>query len=210
MNQPILSAHNLSCARGERLLFDGLSFDLMPGELVQVVGPNGTGKTSLLRALTGVLSLETGDILWQGQPIQKYKALYHSDLLYIGHKQGVKSELTVFENVHFNFDQNVYSDAEIMQALDQLNLREFAFHFARQLSQGQRQRTALTKLLLNNANLWILDEPLAALDVHGVEKIQAIFRDKITAGGTILFTTHQPLTGCDMPIRTLQLSGEGE
>ncbi len=193
-----LQVNNLQCIRGDRELFTGLSFELEERQLLMLEGANGSGKTTLLRTLCGLYLQEQGEILWNGQPIRALDEAYRKELLYLGHYNAIKSDLTALENLRINAllaGEKIHHD-QLMQALDTIGLFAFEDFPARQLSQGQKRRVALARLLLSKAKLWILDEPFVALDVAAVELLQKIIAEHVDNGGMAIITTHQevPLT----------------
>lgn len=193
-----LEIKNLQCIRGDRELFTDISFDLEASQLLMLEGANGSGKTTLLRTLCGLFLQEQGEILWKGTPIRKLEEAYRSELLYLGHDNAIKSDLSALENlrIHSLLAGEKVNQNDLMQALDHIGLFAFEDFPTRQLSQGQKRRVALARLLLSNANLWILDEPFVALDVAAVALLQKIIADHVDAGGMAIITTHQevPLT----------------
>jgi heme exporter protein A len=190
-----LSVHNLACARGERLLFKGMNFTVAAGELLLVQGGNGQGKTSLLRLLTGLARPEEGEIRWRGEPIRKCRDLYHAEMIYLGHANGVKDDLNPVENLRFaeGLQGRAFEAERAIGILERLGLSRCLDLPCRVLSFGQRRRVALSALLLADARLWILDEPLTGLDVHAVALMEGLIRDHLTAGGMAVATTHQAL-----------------
>lgn len=190
-----LEAHALECVRGGRGLFQGLSFSLGPGELLEVSGPNGSGKTSLLRMLCGLLSPASGEILWQGANISSLKEEYLQKLAYLGHANGVKAELSATENLRIaNGLAGVAPSFEkIGAALERMGLEASAARPARTLSQGQQRRLALARLLAGGRALWVLDEPLTALDSDGVRLVESALEEHLRENGMAVLTTHQPL-----------------
>lgn len=204
MNNLHLSINQLTGYRGERLLFDQLQFDLQSGEILQIVGANGSGKTTLLRTLVGLSPLQSGEIHWQNQPIQKSEN-YASSFYYLGHLLGIKSELTVVENLKLDWRIQASNDDEIQTVLTQLDLWPYKNKACRSLSRGQKQRLALAKMMLSQTPLWILDEPFASLDQSAILLLQNIFMEKLQKGGLIIFTSHQPLTVTDLKPKTVVL-----
>jgi len=190
----MLEVRQLTCERGERRLFAGLSFRVVPGTLLRIAGPNGTGKTSLLRILCGLLEPTEGEVLWKDTPIRALREEYWKDLAYVGHLNGVKDDLSVRENLRISVrigGRNA-SPAQLERALDAVGLAGFEESLARHLSQGQRRRVALARLYLSaEVPLWILDEPFTALDVRGVAKLSELIAGHVQTGGTVALTTHQ-------------------
>ena len=202
----MLNISLLTCSRDERVLFSQLSFQVNAGEMVQIEGPNGAGKTTLLRMIAGLSQPESGDIQWQQKSIRKQREEYQQQMIYLGHQAGVKSVLTPFENLAFYQEvQGDNSQDAIWDALAQVDLIGYEDVPVAQLSAGQQRRVALARLWLSNAKLWILDEPLTAIDKSGVAKLIALFEQHTRSGGIILLTTHQDL---DYRMRKLRLSGE--
>ncbi|MBS0876389.1 MULTISPECIES: cytochrome c biogenesis heme-transporting ATPase CcmA [unclassified Tatumella] len=203
----MLEAQQLTCIRDERVLFNQLSFTVRPGDIVHIEGPNGAGKTSLLRLLAGLSRPESGTILWNQSPVTRQRDIWHQQMLYLGHLPGVKGVLSPLENLRFfHADQ---SDAEIYRALDEVELTGYEDAVVAQLSAGQQRRVALARLWLTRARLWILDEPLTAIDKVGVEKIMSQFALHASRGGSVILTTHQDLPDQQNRVRTIRLSAEG-
>jgi heme exporter protein A len=163
-----------------------------------VRGRNGSGKTTLLRALCGLLRPDAGRIRWKGKSIGELAEDYNRDLLYFGHLNGIKADLTGLENLRIarTLDQDPVGDDAILDALARIGLEGFEDLPTRMLSQGQKKRVALTRLILSKAPLWILDEPFTALDVDAVDLLQQLIAEQVADGGSVVLTTHQevPLT----------------
>ncbi len=194
----MLEVTNLECRRGDRLLISGLDFSVAGRTLLHVQGPNGSGKTTLLRTLCGLLQPQGGDILWDGESISRLKEDYCRDVLYLGHLNGIKNDLTGIENLRVaaTLDGDQVTDQDIWDALSRMGLAGFEDLPTKVLSQGQKRRVALARLLLSSAKLWVLDEPFVALDAKAVELLQSLIADHVAAGGMAILTTHQevPLT----------------
>ena len=190
---PALTTHDLACERSERLLFKGLSFGLSASQLLLVQGGNGQGKTSLLRLLTGLGRPDAGEVRWRGEPIARYRDLYHREMAYLGHANGIKDDLNPVENLRFHvaLHGRLFEQAQALDTLKRLGLSRCLDLPCRALSFGQRRRVALSALLLAGASLWILDEPLTGLDVTAVALVEGLIRDHLQAGGMVVATTHQ-------------------
>jgi heme exporter protein A len=191
-NTGVLEAAGLECERGGRILFRGLSFALHPGELLRVAGANGSGKTSLLRILCGLLTPTAGEVRWNGSPVQSLKEEYSKQLLYLGHAPAVKDDLTAAENLSISCWLAGMRPGEeaVRAALARFGLSGKDVP-VKKLSQGQRRRAALARLCLSESALWLLDEPFAALDAEGVSLLNTFSRDHMARGGAVVLTTHQ-------------------
>ncbi|CAH9018974.1 cytochrome c biogenesis heme-transporting ATPase CcmA [Candidatus Nitrosacidococcus sp. I8] len=188
-DQAQLKVEGLSCRRGDRLLFKNISLTLNPGDIFEVTGQNGAGKTTLLRLLCGLLIPEKGNILWGNQPINKVKPTYYSNLAYVGHTDAIKADLTVSENLTIAKALNG-GGIEVKEALYQVGLLKLQSLPGRFLSAGQRRRLALARLLVNRAELWLLDEPFTALDKEAVKTIASLLEVHGKNGGMVIFTSH--------------------
>jgi heme exporter protein A len=189
-----LAIEDLCCIRGDNQLFEGLSFVVNAGDICQVHGANGSGKTSLLRILSGLALPEIGDVLWNGERIEDLRETYRACLSYIGHHNGIKGELTPGENLQAV--RSLYpsrANIDIDAVLEKVGLYGYEDIPCRYLSAGQKRRVAIARLLLSAAQLWILDEPVTALDADGVTAFQLLLQDHAQAGGMVVITSHQPL-----------------
>jgi heme exporter protein A len=189
----VLEASNLDCLRGGRTLFRGLSFSLQGGELLRIAGANGSGKTSLLKILCGLLFPDNGEVRWQGTPIRRLREDYSRHLVYLGHAPAVKDDLSAAENltVACTLAGRTASPQEAQKALESYGLPATGVPI-RRLSQGQRRRAALARLLLSaDAPLWLLDEPFAALDAAAARFTEQLIASHVAAGGAAIYTTHQ-------------------
>jgi heme exporter protein A len=181
--------------RGERLLFSDISFSLPPGTFLQLTGPNGSGKTSLLRILCGLMMPERGEIRWQGADIRSLAEEYSRSITYIGHRTAVKEELSSLENLRISsglagFELN---RVEAQESLSTLGLAGRENLPARFLSEGQRRRSALARLITCNTKLWLLDEVLASLDRAAGILIESVIGEHLNKGGIAIVSTHQEL-----------------
>lgn len=200
-----LAARDLACARGPALLFRGVSLEVAAGEWVAVRGPNGSGKTTLLRCVAGLTRPEQGTVLWDGEPATARHAGFRASLLYAGHLPGLKDDLDAEENLRsaLRLRGVAVPDAAIAGALDEVGLARRRRLPARRLSAGQRRRIGLARLLLDPTALWVLDEPLAALDDAGRRLFERLLERHVAGGGLALVATHDDLAG--PPARTLRM-----
>lgn len=188
-----LAAHRLTCVRGERTLFENVNLQVGSGQVLRVKGPNGSGKTSLLRILCGLATPAEGEIRWNDRPIRSSREEFHRDLAYIGHLPGAKDDLTALENLQVAATfAGVPADAAACEsALARFGIADHADYPLKHLSAGQRRRVALGRLALAaSIPLWILDEPFNALDVAAVEHLSALIGAHVAGGGIAVMTTH--------------------
>ena len=203
----MLKAQSITCVRGDRLLFQDLNLQVHPGEACQIQGGNGVGKTTLLRILCGLSLPESGEVFWNAASIREDPGKFQSDLVYIGHSNGIKLDLTPKENLAFALTLHSGApDVSIDEALDRVGLSGSQHLLCRVLSAGQRRRVAIARLYLSRAPLWVLDEPLGAIDAAGVEAIENVIETHLGQGGMTVFTTHQPLRLKQSAIHTVQWS----
>lgn len=190
----MLEAADLACERGGRKLFHRMSFSVANGDTVRITGANGSGKTSLLRILCGLLAPTQGEVRWNGARIQSLREEYARNIVYLGHAPAVKDELTGAENLRA-------ACALAGVAVSAAQLRDALAHFGvpgdkavRQLSQGQRRRAALARLVVSGAApVWLLDEPFTALDAGAAQLTRALLGEHAQRGGSVVYTTHQPV-----------------
>jgi len=202
-----LDAEELAITRGDRALFEDLSFSLEPGHLLQVEGANGSGKTTLLRILSGLTRPAAGCVRWCGRPVERDLPAYFSDLSYVGHLPGVKEELTPLENLAFSHALGRARAAVTAEAaLERVGLPEVCEEVpCRKLSAGQRRRVALARLLMTDARLWILDEPFTALDKGGRRMVEGLLAEHVAAGGMAVITTHHAMDLGESTVQHLYL-----
>jgi heme exporter protein A len=195
LNQALI-AKELTCVRGDTELFRNLSFEISPGSILQITGGNGSGKSSLLRILCGLLSPQDGQVLWGQNPIHDDRDYFHSQLLYLGHQPALKGDLTAIENLisQAALSGIALSTQEAKKIILDLNLQGVSGRPIRTLSQGQKQRVGLAKLLIQPKKMiWILDEPLNALDQATSEAIETMLLRHASENGIIVFSSHLPL-----------------
>lgn len=203
----LLEAHQLRCERGERLLFESLSFRIASGQLLQIEGANGSGKTTLLRTLCGLSPPAEGKVTWCNENIQDSSQEYLTQLTYVGHHPGIKLDLTALENLRFAQDmlRSKVTDPALLQALDRIGLFGFEYVPCRHLSAGQRRRVALARLLVADTRLWILDEPFTAIDRAGTQLLTQLLTQHLHNKGLVVLTSHQPIELTDGDITRLVL-----
>jgi heme exporter protein A len=205
----MLEGTRVECVRGERTLFRNLDFAVRPGELLRVAGENGSGKTSLLRIVCGLSVPAAGDVRWHGESIGRLREDYWKDLVYVGHANALKDDLTAEENLRIGSAiAGIAAPAnETLEALEAFGVRACADLPARVLSQGQRRRVSLAKLAVSRSRpLWILDEPFTALDKAAVAHLQGLIGEHVSHGGAVMLTTHQEVAIAAGVTRLLDLS----
>ncbi|MDM8568088.1 cytochrome c biogenesis heme-transporting ATPase CcmA [Thiotrichales bacterium HSG1] len=189
-----IKIENLQCIRDDRVLFNDLNFSLSTGELLQVEGHNGSGKTSLLRILCGLTLPTEGFVYWNNEDIQKVQEEYWADLAYIGHHPGIKGELTPLENLAIARSLSKQPiNIELNNALDQVGLYGFEDVPTHTLSAGQQRRVALARLLVSKTALWILDEPFTALDKTAIKMLENWLEKHAKQGGMAILTSHHSI-----------------
>lgn len=203
----MFKAVQLECVKGYDSLFKDVSFEIHPGEILQIEGTNGSGKTSLLRILTGLSQAAAGEVFWNAQNIEDEAEIFNENLIYIGHKNGLKAELSALENLElvrqYLGQTNTVSS---QQAIETVGLAGYEHILAHQLSAGQKRRVALARLHLNKAPLWILDEPTTAIDVDGVKEFEQTIEAHVQNGGMAILTAHQNLNFGSVKLHSLSLS----
>lgn len=193
----MLEVRDLACERGDLRLFSGLEFSLAGGELLRVRGPNGSGKTSLLRLVAGLSRPAAGSIRWCGEDIAAMREAYTRELLFVGHANALKDELSAEENLALALELGGRraSPQARAEALERMGLAACASLPARYLSQGQKRRAALARLgAAADMALWILDEPFAALDARAQQAVIELIDAQLARGGAVILTTHQDVT----------------
>ncbi len=203
---PVISASGLTLWRGFHCLFEQLSFQLAAGEALLVRGPNGSGKTTLLRVLCGLTRPEAGEVNWAGEPIHAQREAFTRALAYLGHRVGLKADLSAEQNLQFA-TRIRGQNPSASEGLEAVGLAEQADLAVRYLSAGQQRRTALARLLQSNARLWVMDEPLANLDTAGRDFVVAALNDHLAAGGLAVLAVHESLQ-LAAPQQSLTLGGD--
>ncbi len=203
----MLEVIKLQCTRGDRRLFSDVGFVLQAGELLHLYGHNGSGKTTLMRTLCGLIAPTAGEVRWKGEAIRRQRDEYAADLLYLGHKNGLKDDLTGVENLRVACRLSGLHPTEnqAWEVLERMGLRGHEDLPARVLSQGQQKRVALARLLLSKAPLWVLDEPFVGLDAAAVGLLESVVTEHVANGGMVVLTTHQEVALTSGKIKKLRL-----
>jgi heme exporter protein A len=200
----LLTANDLCLIRGDRCLFQEVGFALNPGELLFVAGANGTGKTSLLRAIAGLLEFETGDIRWNGQPVSSDRQQFRAALVWFAHRVGFKGDLSPVQNLRFEAGLRAFRDDGIDAALARVGVTHGADLPMRSLSAGQQRRVGLARLILADAPLWMMDEPFTNLDTDGQALVQELISEHLANGGICAMASHQAIS-IDAPTHRIVL-----
>jgi heme exporter protein A len=189
----VLEGRGLRCVRGEKQLFADLNVRVTSGNCLHVRGENGVGKTSLLRLLTGLSKPESGEVLWGDHAIALDPGAYHRELLFLGHRDALKEDLTALENLQMYaaLDDVSLSQERALAALWRFGLRGRENLSVNCLSAGQKRRVLMARMLTRQAKLWILDEPFNALDTQAVHELQKLIAEHISSGGLVVLTSHQ-------------------
>lgn len=206
LQQDCLRAHELELWRGDRCLFRALNLSVSTGELLHVTGANGSGKTSLLRVLTGLSIPESGRVTWNEQPVSRQRDEYHRNMGYVAHYDGIYDDLSLVQNVHWGagLHQNL-TLSYVSNYLDSIGLSQAADVPGYALSAGQKRRVSLARVHLSAKRLWILDEPLANLDAQARGWCDQLIAAHIEQGGCVIATSHQPLCEGRVTSRVLDL-----
>ena len=199
-----LSGRDLCLLRGDRCLFQQLGFALHAGELLFVEGPNGSGKTSLLRGIAGLLDFETGQVTWDGQPVTDAYQTFRSNLVWLSHRVGFKGELNLIENLQFEASLRASSMGKLQVIIGRLGLQRLTELPFRYLSAGQQRRVALARMLLSDAPLWLMDEPFTNLDKAGQVLVAELLAEHLAGGGLCVAASHQ-MVEIDAPTKRVTL-----
>lgn len=207
MSELSLRGENLHVWRGERHVLRGLALEVASGEVLQVTGANGAGKTSLLRALCGLLHLEAGRVVWGDRDVRDDLPAYHAALAYLGHEPPLKADLTASENLRYWVGlRRRVSAPQIAGTLESVGAPGLGDRLVRTLSAGQRRRVALAGLLLLAAPLWLLDEPTTHLDVGGQRLVGQLIEQHVRAGGLAVTAVHHEIAVSPERVRRLELT----
>jgi heme exporter protein A len=199
-----LSAKNLTLIRGESCLFQGLEFALSRGELLLLEGQNGSGKTSLMRAIAGMLTLETGEILWNDLPVSEQRQEFHGSLVWLAHRTGLKGDLTLVENLRFEGSLRRQANVDRAAIFERLGISRLRRLPLRSLSAGQQRRVALARMLLADVPLWLMDEPFTNLDREGRQMVMDLTEEHLAGGGMCVMAAHQDVE-IDATVRRVRL-----
>lgn len=200
-----LSARNLTLIRGETCLFQGLEFTLNRGELLLLEGHNGSGKTSLMRAIAGMLTLETGEIFWNDVPVSVQRQEFHGALVWLAHRTGLKGDLTLIENLRFEGSLRRQADVDPASIFERLGISRLKRLPLRSLSAGQQRRVALGRMLMADVPLWLMDEPFTHLDREGRQLVMDLTAEHLASGGMCVMAAHQDVE-VDATVRRVSLS----
>jgi heme exporter protein A len=200
----LLQCAGLSCIRDDRVLFEGLAFELVSGQVLLLEGKNGSGKTSLLRILCGFREPDAGQVFWCGDAINHSQ--YYVDMAYVGHLDGVKKELTVLENLKVSQAIGRSGQYSIQQALTKVHLADYDDVLVQALSAGQKRRLSLARLLITQNIVWILDEPFTSLDKQGIALIETLMSEHCANGGMIVLTSHHDIDLHGIDVQRINLS----
>ena len=200
----LLKGTGLSCIRDDRVLFEGLAFELVSGQVLLLEGKNGSGKTSLLRILCGFREPDVGQVFWCGDAINDSQ--YYADMAYVGHLDGVKKELTVLENLKVSLALGRSGQYSIQQALNKVHLADYDDVLVQALSAGQKRRLSLARLLITQNIVWILDEPFTSIDKQGIALIETLMSEHCAHGGMIVLTSHHDIDLHGIDVQRINLS----
>ena len=204
----LLQIVDLCCERDGRYLIENMNLTVEEGAIYQFEGPNGCGKTTLLRVLCGLSARFQGQLLWQGSPIDQQRTVFNASLLYLGHSTGVKAALSPRENLQWHASIKGLSSGSahiaIDQALAKVGLYGYEDSPCYTLSMGQQRRVGLARLFIGKPSLWVLDEPFSAIDKEGVAQLEQWIAEFAQAGGSVILTTHHELK-VSYPVQYIRL-----
>jgi heme exporter protein A len=199
-----LSGHGLTVIRGDRCLFEGVDFALKTGELLIVEGPNGSGKTTMLRAIAGLIDTDEGTLRWNDTNVKRIRQSFHGDLVWMAHRPGFKGDLTLMENLRFEAGLRKMDMSAAERHLTRLGVAAVTGIPFRALSAGQQRRVALARLIMAQARLWLMDEPFTNLDTAGQNLVLEALQEHLHEGGMCVMATHRQFE-LDAPMRRIRL-----
>ncbi|SAL66130.1 nodulation ABC transporter NodI [Caballeronia udeis] len=208
----LLSVDKLAFDRAGQMLFKDIAFDVGAGQVLQIHGPNGSGKTTLLRVLAGLLQPSAGTVRWRGKDAHARPDVWRQSLAYLGHLNGISDDLTAAENLSFSSVLGEVAEERVEveeEALKSVGLDRYRHAIVRGLSQGQKRRLAISRLLLEHKPLWLLDEPAAALDAESSGVLERCIAGHIERGGIVLMTTHKLIATAPSATRNLYFEPSG-
>ena len=200
----LLSASDLCLVRGDRCLFKEVGFALNSGELLFIAGANGSGKTSLLRSIAGLLDLESGDIRWNGESVSRNRQLFRASMVWFAHRVGFKGDLTAAQNLRYEAGLRAFKTDGIDATLQRVGVAHGSELPMRALSAGQQRRVGLARLILADAPLWIMDEPFTNLDADGQWLVRELLSEHLANGGACAVASHQAIS-IDAPTHRIML-----
>jgi len=202
----LFQSKNLTCQRDENILFEDLSFDVKPKQLLLIEGRNGAGKTTLLHILAGLRTADEGDIYFNNSKIDSFDSEYYQNIAYLGHLNGLKLELTARENLALSMALGDPKGIDIDAALEYVTLVGYEDEPVKKFSAGMKRRTSLARLLVMKPAIWILDEPYTSLDVDGIKKIEVMMVEHIKQGGSVIMTSHHEVKLDEIDLVRLNLT----
>ena len=201
----LFSAHQLSCIRSDKTLFQDVSFELSPGQLLLVEGKNGAGKTSLLKLLSGLRRPDSGEVKWNQVNILQPESDFRTYLAWLGHQNPLKEDQSALENLTMLGHIRPRNQTSMIEALKTVHLGHVKHKFVKTFSAGMKRRLSLASLLIAETPLWILDEPQAALDKAGITLFETLAEQHLKQGGMIIMTSHHSVHIAPEYIQTLVL-----
>lgn len=205
-----LKISGFGCIRNGRVLLRNIAFNLDAGQVLLLKGGNGSGKSTLLRSLAGLMSWRAGALTWYGETVSASTHLFQKELSYLSHQCGMSDALSGMENLRFALELQAvaWSAERVASVLKRLDIAEVAQRPVGRLSQGQRRRLAIARVMLSERPLWLLDEPDNALDVHGSDFLAQFLAEHAKAGGLAIVVSHRGLVVPNTPTQVLDLSAE--
>jgi len=201
----ILEVKNINCSRGHRQLFTELNFSLSSKEVLVVEGKNGCGKSTLLKILSGLRRPDSGEVVWNNETITSISTEYSQQMVWLSHRNGINDSLTAKENIQVTTSLSKSTDINIDSVLERVGLKGYANTPVRQFSAGMKRRLALSRLLTQQAALWILDEPQGALDKAGIKLFESLVEEHVSNDGMVIMSSHHDVQFENITINTLQL-----